>query len=98
MLPVYLEITLTRLPGYTTDTAFATGLASALAGFFKVGDPVNPYDIIVASRGLFARVTGLNLGFTDPPAFPSVITSTVLQPGSRARAVADVSRINVISS
>jgi hypothetical protein len=91
--PIFLAIALTPRAGYPGDVPFATALANILRGdpdlltpedavSFGVGDSVDPYDIVLDTGRLGAKVVGLSIGFSAP-ATPSAITTTILAIGPR---------------
>lgn len=103
-LPVYLSIALTPRAGFQTDAVFKLSLANICKGdpdpltpedafVFGVASPVDPYDVILNSGRLGAKIVGLSMGFTAPVGTPTAITSTILAVGPRQIATFDTSRI-----
>lgn len=102
----YIAVGLTPRTGYPTDSVFKASLANICAGnedpltpvnalSFGVGDDVDPYDVVINTALLGAKVTGLQLSFAPIVGTPGSIDSTVLAIGPREIAVFSSARITV---
>jgi hypothetical protein len=105
-LPVYIAVALTARATYPGDLAFKTSLANICSGAvdpntppeafaFGVGVSVDPYDVILNTALLGAKITGLDIELTTIIGTPGSITASAIAVGPRQIAVFDASRITV---
>lgn len=103
---VYIAVGLTLRTGYPGDNPFKTSLANICRGdedlltpenalSFGVSDDVDPYDVVLNTALLGAKVTGLQLSFAPIAGTPSSIDPTVLTIGPREIANFSSVRITV---
>lgn len=103
---VYIAVGLTARASYPGDLPFKTSLANICRGdedlltpedalSFGVSDDVDPYDVLLNTGRLGAKVTGLQLSFSPIGGTPSSIDPTILVIGPREIANFSSARITI---
>jgi hypothetical protein len=105
-LNVYIAVALTPRTSYPGDAAFRTALANICRGdpdpltpedalAFGVAASVDPYDVVLNTGRLGAKVTGLQLSFAPIVGTPASIDPAVLPVGPRQIANFSSARITI---